>query len=139
MMISAFVPEPAVEAFHMAVLHWLAWLNVQQRDLLLFAPNQKMPARELWSVIAANRLWLAALIDHPIERARHSMTGQACVDLDDRTFPRVAIYYCQHPQTSSRGQPIGHEIDRPLLVGSVQQRVFGRRSNQPFPLQPPDS
>ena len=50
--VQAFIPQLAVETFHVPVLLRLSRLDVHQRDLLLDAPRQKMPAGELRSVVA---------------------------------------------------------------------------------------
>src|ERR1700690_4059090 len=48
------IPQPSVKALHSRILRRLARLYVHQLDLSFHAPRQKMSARQLWPVVAAN-------------------------------------------------------------------------------------
>src|ERR1700694_2582449 len=49
-------PQPSMETLHARVLCRLPRLNVHQLDLPFHTARQKMPTRQLWSVVTANRL-----------------------------------------------------------------------------------
>ena len=62
--IQTFIPQPTVEALHVAVLHRPPWLNVDQLNLPLLAPAQKMRG---WSTPARCRsesLPVSSTFDH---------------------------------------------------------------------------
>src|SRR5882762_5018863 len=49
--VQTLLPHPPVKTFHASVLHRMPPLNVYELDLLLDAPGQKMPARQLRPVV----------------------------------------------------------------------------------------
>jgi len=61
-----------VKALHMAVLHGPPWLDMDQSNLPLFAPAQKVPAGQLRPIVATNRFRLSPTFDHSLQRTRHS-------------------------------------------------------------------
>ena len=61
----ALVPKQAIEALHSSVLHRPAGLNMNQPDIALFAPRQKMAAGKLGPVIAGHGVWHTTLLDLP--------------------------------------------------------------------------
>jgi hypothetical protein len=69
--IQTFIPQPTVEAFHMTVLHGPPWLDMDQLDLPLFAPAQKMSTGQLRPVVTTNRFRFSPTFDHRLQRARH--------------------------------------------------------------------
>jgi len=56
--------QPPVKAFDIGVLRGLARLDMNQLDLLLNAPGQKMTTGQFRAVVAANRARLSALLDN---------------------------------------------------------------------------
>jgi hypothetical protein len=64
--IQTFVSQPAIKALHVTVLHRAARLNVHQSDPSLFTPRQKVPAGELWPVVATYRFRLSSLFHHSL-------------------------------------------------------------------------
>jgi len=75
--IQALVPQTPIEAFHAAALHGPAGLNVNQPDLAILAPSQKMATGKLGSVIASHSLGRAALLNNPFQRSRHASASLA--------------------------------------------------------------
>ena len=59
-LIQAFVPELAVEAFHKSILSWLTWLNEAQANAFGFAPEEHRLAGKLAANVANNRIWLVS-------------------------------------------------------------------------------
>ena len=123
-----FIPQPSVKALNARVLRRLARLDVQQLDLSLHAPRQKMPAGQLRPVVAANRLRQSAFGYDRIQHPRHSSTGKARIHFQRQTLARIRIHHAQHPARPPALHRIVHEIQRPLLVrrSPRQQRLsFG--------------
>src|SRR6218665_2257101 len=65
--VEAFVAEAAIEAFHEAVLHWLARRDVMPVDVRVLAPFQNGHACHLRAIIGNNRSWLSSPGDDSIE------------------------------------------------------------------------
>jgi hypothetical protein len=103
-------PQPSVETLDVRVLRRLARLNMHQLDLPFHAPRQKMPARQLRPVVAANCLRLSALGHDRIQHARHSPAGETRVHFQSQTLSRVGIHHAQHP-------------DRPSALHRIVQKV----------------
>ena len=57
--VEAFVPEPAVEAFHEPVLPRAAWIDIDRFDLMLGQPTLNLPGDELRAIVAAQVLGCA--------------------------------------------------------------------------------
>jgi hypothetical protein len=66
-----------METLDVRVLRGLAGLEVHQLDLPFDRRGQKMTPGQFWSVVAANRLWLATLRDDLVQHARHARTGKS--------------------------------------------------------------
>ena len=82
-LVEAFIPELAVEAFNVGVLGWLARLNQDVLDASCLHPCHEGPACELRSVVGPDGLWIApeacsSLKDSGDVRARH---GQVYCDV----------------------------------------------------------
>jgi hypothetical protein len=59
MAVQAFVPELAVEALDVAVLHWPAWLNQDVANAIGLCPALKRPAGKFRPVVGADHNRLA--------------------------------------------------------------------------------
>ena len=62
MLIQAFVPELAVQAFNKGVLCRLAWLDKSKRDAGFLAPEEHSFAGELSSIVANDLLGLPSFL-----------------------------------------------------------------------------
>jgi len=80
--------HPSVKAFHMCVLRRLPRLNMHQLDLPFHAPSQEVTARQLWTVVAADRQWLPALGHNLFQHPGHSPAGEARSHFQSQTLPR---------------------------------------------------
>ena len=85
-------------------------------DLSLHTPRQKMPAGELRTVVAANRTRVAPLDHDRLQHARHSTTGEARINFQSQTLPRIGIDHAQHSDRPPALHRIVHKIQRPFLV-----------------------
>ena len=72
--VQTFIAEPAIEAFHMTVLHRLSWLYMNQVDLLLLAPAQDVAAGQFRAIVASDNFGGSSLLNNAVERACHAAT-----------------------------------------------------------------
>ena len=100
--------------------------------------RQKMPARQLRPVVAADRLRLSALRHDRIQHSRHSPTGETGIHFQRQTLARVRIHHAQHPDRSSTLHRIVHKIQRPLLVGRSPRQQRLSFAHAMLPLLPPN-
>ncbi len=96
-----------------------------QLDLSFHAPGQKMPARQLRPVVAADRQRHSTLAHNLLQHASYSPAGKARIHFQGQTLPRVRIHHTQHPDRPPALHRIVHKIQRPLLVrrSPHQQRL----------------
>jgi hypothetical protein len=111
-------PQPSVESLDVRVLHWLAGLNVHQLDLPFHAPRQKMPARPLRPVVAANCFRPSALGHDPLQYSRHSPTVETRVHFQH--------FRCTHPPRS-------------VLESLVRTPLHRAQNPAPIPGSPPSA
>jgi hypothetical protein len=71
MAVQAFVPELAVEALDLAVLHWPAWLNQDVANAMGLCPALKRPAGKFRPVVGTDHIWLAPKQRCPKEKKYH--------------------------------------------------------------------
>src|SRR6185312_2906150 len=124
----AFLPQTAMETFYMCVLRRLARLNVNQFDLPIDAPGQKMPARQLRTIVAANRSRLSPSHHNLLQHPCHPLAGKAGIHFQCQTLARKHIHYAQHPHPSSCCYSIVGKVQSPLLVC---RRQLSQRRTRP--------
>ena len=86
--VQTLVPQPSVKTLYPPALCRLPWLDMQQLNLPLRAPCQKMPAGELGSVVTADRSRHPAPNDDRIQHLRHSAARETRIHFQRQTFPR---------------------------------------------------
>jgi len=128
--IQAFVSKSAVEAFDVAVLHGLAWLNVIGRDLPVDTPGHETARSEFRAIIHADRSGTAAALDNTIENASDSLARKRAIGFQRQTLPCEVIDDREHAYRASACQTIAHEIQRPLCVGRCQNGPTHTDANQ---------
>src|SRR5690348_10204417 len=69
--IQTLVSQPPVKTLDMPILHWLAGLDVNRRDLAFRKPRQIMATGGFRTVVAPDSLWHAPLCHHRFQYARH--------------------------------------------------------------------
>ena len=82
----------------------------------------KMPARELRSVVRANRFRRSPLPHDRLQHPRHPQSGKSRVHFQRQTFPCEHVDHAQHAKLPSALRRIMHRIHGPLLVRSCQRR-----------------
>src|SRR5258705_915327 len=70
--IQTFIAQPAVEAFHVRVLHRLSWLNELQPHSTFFAPRSQRSATKFRSIVEDDRFRKSTLLRHSIQHAAHA-------------------------------------------------------------------
>jgi len=135
--VQTFFPQPSVKTFHARILRRLARLNVDQLDLPLHAPRQKMPAGELRTVVAADRLRHSPLGRDLFQHARHSAAGETGIHFQGQALAGKSIDHAQHPNRPPALHRIVHEIERPLLVRRGPRRQRLSRPHAMFSLLSP--
>ena len=68
-LVEQFVAQAADERFSEGVLHRFARRDVVPGNLVIVGPSQDGVRGQLGAVVADDRLWLAALVEEPIELA----------------------------------------------------------------------
>jgi hypothetical protein len=99
-----------MEAFHMRILRGLAGLDMDQLDLPLDTPSQKMATGQFGAVVAANGPWYSALLDDLIQHACNAPAGEAGIHFQRETLARKCIDHAQHPDRSTCRDRIMHKI-----------------------------
>ena len=84
--VQAFVPEVAVEAFDVAVLHESAGLDQDVPDALALRPCHEGPARELRPVVSSYRQQVATKDCSAVQQPGHVVPRDAVVGRDVHTL-----------------------------------------------------
>ncbi len=137
--IAAYRVDPPVETFHPSVLHRTSRLNVYQLDLLLDAPCQKMPARQLRPVVAANRLRRPSFRHDPLQHPRHAPTCKTGVHFQCQALSCVRVHHAQHPDRSPAFHRVVHKVQRPFLIRRCASSQRLSRSHAVLALLAPDT
>src|SRR5574343_1130021 len=123
-LVEAFIPELAVEAFDVSVLRGLAWLDQDVLNASRLHPCHEGPACELWAVVGSDGLWVAPescglIQDAGDVCARH---GQVRSDVD--AFMGEVIGDGQALDASAICQRIAHKVQAPGMIdaGGRHQR-----------------
>lgn len=126
-LIEALVPELAVEAVDVAVLHGFARLDQQVLDAMSLCPGNKGPAGELGAVVGPHGPWVAAKAGGLVEHPDHVGPANAVVDRDIHALVGEVIGHGQALEPSSVCPGIAHEVHAPDLIGCL-----GDRQRLPF-------
>ncbi|SMP13848.1 hypothetical protein SAMN06265373_102606 [Shimia sagamensis] len=66
MLVEAFIPHPAIERLHEAILHWLAWCNVVPLNVPVFLPFQDGITGQPGPIVTDHQVWLSTCLGDPI-------------------------------------------------------------------------
>lgn len=110
------LPHSSVKTYHVSILCRSSRLNVCQFDFPIGAPRQKMPACQVRSVVASNRLRHTAFRHDPLDHVRHPSTREAGVHFQRQALP------CARPPRSALGSlarfPLGRAQNPARIPGS---------------------
>src|SRR5581483_6336555 len=131
-LVEALVPEPADEALHEGVLLRLARRDVMPLDAARLRPLQDCHAGQLRAVVGNAPLRPPTTRDQRIELARYTCSRQRCVRDQRQALAREIVDDRQDAEATAVGEAVGHEVERPTLVGTVRQlqrrpALFARR------------
>lgn len=136
-LVQAFIPEPAVEAFAGPVLHGFPRLDEVVVDATLMAPLVEGPARELRPVVRQYLIRAASLVDDPVQHTRHPEARKAGVHLDGQALPGEGVHDVEGADAPSIGQSVRGEVHGPLLIrahGRVEFLSWAAFESFPDPL-----
>ncbi len=109
-LVQKLVAQPAVEAFHKAVLHRLSGGDVVPFDLLLRAPLQDRVRGQLRPVVADDHPWPAAAFDQSRQFPDNTAARDGPVRDCRKALPRDVIDHVQHPKPPPAGKLVMHEV-----------------------------
>lgn len=136
-LIQAFVPQLAVEAFDMTVLNGFARLDERERDASVGRPRVKGPRAELAAIVEEETYRSAPLDDDGLQGSDHGVTRQTERSRQRQALPRAHIHGRQAAKAPSGAQRIAHKVDRPRIVRGGTGRSRHARDREPFPPPPP--
>ena len=127
--IQAFVSHTPVEAFHEAILHWLARCDVVPVNFTVLLPLQDRIRRQLGSVVADHRAGVATYLGDPVEFTGHADARQGRINDSGQTFtadafalkgmqnmPERVIDHVQDTEPAATREAVRHEVERPPLA-----------------------
>jgi hypothetical protein len=79
--IQTLIPQSAVEALHVGILHRLSRLNKLQAHAPFLTPGGQCPTAKLWPLIQNDRLRQSSLARDPVQHAAHSQPTQRGIHL----------------------------------------------------------
>lgn len=115
-LVQELVPHPAVEAFDKAVLHVLSVRDVVSFDLVFGAPLQDRVRRQFRPVVTDDHPGLAAPFEPHRQFPRYAAARDRSVQDRRQIFARDVVHHVHNPNTSSAGELIIHEIQRPARI-----------------------
>ena len=84
--VQELVAHSAVEAFHEAILHWLAGRDVVPFDLMRSAPVEDRIRGQFCPIVTNDHPWLSAPFDQDGQFARHPTPGNQGVRYRGKTL-----------------------------------------------------
>src|SRR6185437_10757125 len=100
-LVETLVAEAPVEAFDIAVLRRLAWLDELQLDPALVGPLVESPPGELRAVVRPYQHGLPAGLDQTCHDPHDVRAGEGKVCLQRQALPAVVIHHRQNPNYAS--------------------------------------
>ena len=108
--VQTFISEFAVEGFADCVLHWLAWADEVEKDIVLCRPREQRSGCELWSVVQDESLRLAVAPDQAVKRASNALSGQAEINFDRQAFASAFVNDVECSVASTGRETVAHKI-----------------------------
>src|SRR5829696_6829760 len=120
--VEAFVAEPAVEGFDVAVPPGLAGWDERQPDAFA-GPIRHRGAGQFGAVVAAQHGWVAAVGGEPVEFVDQLVAGNGAFDESAEAFAGVLVDDGDNLDRPAIGGGVELEVDRPHSV----RRLCGHR------------
>lgn len=131
LLVEALVPEFAIEAFDVAVLHRPPWLDQDVADTMGLRPAHEGAACELRTVVRAHGQRVAPEDRRLIEQPRDVLPRDAPVHRDAHALMAEVIGDRQALDASPGAQAVADEVHAPYLIdraGRLQRHTFAGRS-----------
>ena len=110
MVIQTFVPKMPVEAFNIGILRRLARLDECELYTPGMGPFIKCQAGEFRPMINPDHPWQSSLPGNAIQYARHPLSREGGIHLNDDTLPGTVIDHIQTANAPAVSQAVMHEI-----------------------------
>src|ERR1039458_1347920 len=124
-LVQTLIPELAVEAFDVAILHRPARRDEVQLYSVLIRPPVQDLAGELRTVVDDHVLRFSSLLFPSFQHPHHAQPWQRSVHLDLQCLAGTTVHQVQRTESSSAGERVLREVHRPDLV-----RLGRRRQHQ---------
>ena len=137
LLVQALVPELAVEALDVAVLHGPARLDQDVAYTMAVGPGRKGPTGELRAVVGAHGQRVAAEGGRAIQQPRHVLARDAPVHCDVHALVAEVIDHRETFDAPASTETVADEIHAPDLIdasGQLERHALRRRpSDLPAP------
>ena len=110
LLIQAFIPQAAVEAFDQAVLLRLAGVDVMPGHAGIAGPFEDRGAGELGAIIADDAAGLAVNPDHRGQLSRHPCTRKAGIGDQRKVLSGAVVDDSQNAKLARRPEGVGDKI-----------------------------
>ena len=134
MLVQAFVPELAVEALDVAVLHRPARLYQDVANPMGLCPCHEGTAGEFRPIVSTHRIRIAAKQGRPIQQPGHILAANAVVGNDVHTLVAEIVRHGQALDAPAVGQAVAHEIHAPHLIDALRDLQRHALAYRPFGL-----
>ena len=106
LLIQAFIPQAAVEAFDQAVLLRLSWVDVMPGDASIACPLEDRRAGKLSAIIADNAVGFAVSPDHRGQLPRNARTRKAGIGDQPEILAGAIIVDRQNAELARRTEGV---------------------------------
>src|SRR5574343_72899 len=129
-LVETLVPELAVEALDVAVLHGPAGLDEDVAYVVLLRPGDEGTTGELWAVVCSDHRRVAPKASSLIQQPGHVQPADAVIHCDLHAFMADAVGHGQALDAPPVGQTVADKVHAPHLVdalGDVERRALHHR------------
>lgn len=109
-------PVKPVEPFHKSVQHGLARLYEPKFHPFAHAPLRQGIRDELRAVVATYGLWQTYLLFQMPQGLHYLFGGIVKANVHGQCLTVAIVHHVEHPDLSSIGENIGHEVHAPDLI-----------------------
>lgn len=134
MLIQAFIPELAVEALDVAVLHRAARLNQNVTNAMGLRPGHESAAGEFRSVVGSHCVRMSAKYSRLIQQPGHILAADAVVGRDVHALVAKIVGHGQALDAPAIGQAVADKIHAPHLIDVVRDLQRHAIAHRPFDL-----
>ena len=114
--VQAFVPEPAVEAFHEAILDRPPRPYKIELNPCLVGPGIHGPAAKLSAIVDGYGYRQASCFSEPLKAKDHLLARQGEIGPELQALSGILIYQRQNPKVAPVLEPLRNKVHRPSVV-----------------------